>query len=36
MYICYLYVFENKTRWVPNVTQAHKQLLFGVKVCILA
>jgi len=20
MYICYLYIFENKTRWVPNVT----------------
>jgi len=19
--VCYLYVFENKTRWVPNVTQ---------------
>jgi len=23
MYIRYLYVFENKTRWVPNVTQAY-------------
>ena len=36
MHICYLYVFENKTRWVPNVRQAHKKLFFGVKMCTLA
>jgi len=26
MYMRYLYVFENKTRWVPNVAQARKNI----------
>jgi len=34
MYIRYLYVFENKTRWVPNVTQAHKKIIFWRKKCV--